>query len=184
MDAPEENSSDLDLVPLVEAARKDDEVAISELISLTQDSLYRFFLYLCGDSSLAQDLSQDTYVRAFDKLDKLKESEKFKSWLFRLGKNLFIDHLRANKKHQSDELDESRHESQLAGVEPDQRDLIMATRQVLETMDESERIVLVLVDMEGRSYQEAADVLEISESALRSRLHRARKAFLIEFEKK
>jgi len=169
-----------DMKFLVESASNGDESAVSSLVELTQDGLYRFFLYLTADSALSQDLSQDAYVRAFSKLHLLKEPEKSKSWLYRFGKNLFIDYVRANKKHKAEALDEER----LSDADSAQQDLIISTRQVLDKLEQNERIILVLVDMEGRSYQEAAEVLDVSESALRSRLHRARKSFLAEYEKK
>jgi RNA polymerase sigma-70 factor (ECF subfamily) len=155
---------------LIEAARSGDPEALRVLIEATQSRLYRFCLILCGDPVRAEDLCQDAYVKTFDSLKNLKEPNAFIDWLFRLTRNLYIDGVRkAREQVELSEDDVSIH-GELA--EP------LAVHQILSQFDPEDRWLLLLVDMEGYSYGEAAKWLGISEDAVRSRLFRLRKEFL------
>ena len=78
-------------------AKKGDLEAMGYLIEQTQDKLMKFCVYLCRDAHLAQDLCQDAYIKALDKIKKLKEPQKFEIWLFQVTKNLYFDYLRVQK---------------------------------------------------------------------------------------
>ena len=66
-------------------AVKGDEQALSQLVELTQDSLFRFCYYLTADRSRAEDLAQETYLKAFEALPKLREPGRFSSWLLKVS---------------------------------------------------------------------------------------------------
>src|SRR4051812_24500200 len=78
----------------VELARDGDAPALSRIIQATQDRLYRFSLYLTGNPARAQDLCQDTFLRAIEGLPKLKEASRFESWLLKTAKNLYLDYVK------------------------------------------------------------------------------------------
>ena len=164
-------------------AQKGDETALSKLIDLTQDHLYRFCVYLSNDTVLAEELSQDTLIKACENLKKIEDPSKFMSWMFTAARNRFIDLKRSPKaKEVSVEGEDGTvHEPEPSQVETD---TVLGVRYALAELSEDERTVLVLIDSEEYSYAEAAQIIGITEEAVRSRLHRARKALLKVFSNK
>ena len=170
---------------LVRSAIEGDENAMKELMEISYSSLYRFLFFLSGSEPLSQDLTQDTLIKAMETLPQLKEPTKFKSWLNSIARNLFLDYLKSKKNQRHEDWDD---ESTITSInsqalsEDEQQD-IWLIRETLQKVDPDYREVLLLVDMEGASYGEAAETLGVSESALRSRLHRARQEFLSHYKK-
>jgi RNA polymerase sigma-70 factor (ECF subfamily) len=168
---------------LVIAARKGDQAAISELVEAAQPRLYRFCFYLCGNKPKAEDLCQEAFIKALSNLKKIKEPARFLSWLFRSTKNHFLDEVKAARNRESESIDSPDEEGGSAATRSEALKLdarqegMVAVQEALSKLAQEDRFVLLLVDMEERSYQEAAEIIGISEAAVRSRLHRARKAF-------
>ena len=156
---------------LIAAAQKGDIVAWRRLIESSQSRLFRFCVVLCGDPLRAEDLCQEAFLRAFASLDQLKDSQSFMDWLFRMTRNLFIDGLR--KAREIPTTAEAVEES--AGPEFQEH---LAVHQTLSQFEPEDRLLLLLVDMEGHSYGEAAEILGATEAAVRSRLFRLRREFL------
>lgn len=174
-----------DLSRYVQLAQKGDEQGFALLIDATQDSLFRFCFYLSGNRQLAEDLCQECFVRALEQIKSLKDPASFKGWLLRMAKNLFLDHVRSPRNRPSDPvetLDEGAEQAQRTESMP-VAELSLQVRQALESLAPEERLSILLVDLEGQSYAEAAEVIGITEEALRSRLHRARKAFVKNFSR-
>ncbi len=163
------------LKELVEAAAAGDAQAVRELVESTQKRLFNFCLVLCGDPARAEDLTQEAFLKVLTNLKSLKKPEAFIDWLFRVTRHLYIDQIRKHKDSTSD-LDD------LPAENPETADII-AVHQTLSQFEPEDRWLLVLVDMENYSYKEAADVLGISEDAVRTRLFRLRKAFIEKFNK-
>ncbi len=169
----------LDLTSHVLDAQKGQESALSYLIENTQTELFRFTFYLTGNNQLAHDLCQDTYIKVLEKIRDLKEPERFKSWLFKMAKNLYLDNIKSSKNKGHTSLESALPD--LTSNEDKQK--VLEIRQALSHLETDERIPLLLVDLEGHSYEEAAQIIGISEDALRSRLHRARQTFVEKFNK-
>ncbi|MFH1264045.1 MAG: RNA polymerase sigma factor [Pseudomonadota bacterium] len=169
------DSSETPLEPLVERARKGDESALSELVDRYQGRLYRFCFYLSGNPTVAEDLCQDTFVRVFTSLGKLKDPAKFHSWLFQISKNLFWDRLRSSGKTET-LLEEP-------SAASDSPEVHLQITRTLARMDPQDRLVLLLVDLQGHSYREAAEILEISVEAVTSRIYRARQLFVEAYDR-
>ena len=161
-------------------AKNGSEAALSEIIEQTQDSLFRFTYYLTGNQQLSHDICQDTFIKVLEKIKGLKEPERFKSWLFQMAKNLYLDHLKSSKNKNHVSIDNAA-ASDLLQIDDKQKDLEI--RQALSHLEMDERLPLLLVDLEGHSYIEAARTLGVSEDALRSRLQRARLAFAEKYKK-
>jgi len=166
---------------LVRAAKDGDENALSLLIERSQTRLYRFCLYLTGDPRLSEDLCQDTYVKVLEKLKSLRRAGDFHGWLYRTAKNLYIDQWRRARRHEPlplDSLEEHRDP-------PSERmpDLVLEIRAALACLDLENQLLLLLIDQQGHSYKEAAEILGLSEAAVTSRIHRVRKAFLEAYKK-
>ncbi len=165
---------DTDLKLLIDEARAGDARAQKALIERYQADIYRYLIYLSGDPVWSEDLLQETWIRALEHLSKLKDPEAFKPWILRIAGNEFRMGLRKRRER---------------AVAPEEWDRVLgggaggATLEALETLQALGRLepefreALVLVDVQGHSYGEAAEIIGISENALRSRLHRARKKF-------
>ena len=168
---------DRELTKWVSQAQDGDEASLGLIIESIQKDLFRFCLYLCRDSQQAEDLCQESLVQALQKIHKLKDASAFKSWLFKSAKNLHLDLIRAQKHRTYEALEEA---SEPIAETPNPDNLLEIRRSLAE-LDPEARAVLILIDSEGFSYTEASKILDISESALTSRLYRAREAFLKKF---
>lgn len=141
--------------------------ALHDFIIQYQADVFRFCFYLCRNEVYAQDLAQETFIKVLVNFDKIKDNHK--AYLFQTAKNLFIDNQRKNKYEKS--FLSGQIESQTINP-PD-----LEIWQTLFSLDQDEQEILILIDREGLSLNEAADVLKVSESALKSRLMRARENF-------
>lgn len=157
---------------LISLAKDRDQKAQGELITLTQQRLFKFCFLLGNNRELAEDLCQEAYIKAFNSLEKLQSADAFYAWLFQIAKNLFFDHKRKKTELPLDEnaVDKAGPDNQLENI--------IQVQRILKTFDPDDRYLLLLVELEGLSYRETADLLKISEDAIRSRLHRLRQEFL------
>jgi RNA polymerase sigma-70 factor (ECF subfamily) len=170
----------IDTAALVKRAQDSDMSAFAELMAGTKTKLFRFFLYLTRNSELAEDLCQDTYIQAFENLHKLKEPDRFAAWLTTIGRNLFLAHVRAHKNTRTISTDT------VPEPEPDKQaspGLSFDLQRALARLDPDDRTLILLVDHQEYSYEEAAKIAGISATTLRSRLQRARQQFSTAFQK-
>jgi len=149
------------------------------------DMLYSYAYYLSGDREQANDILQDTYLKAFRFYDKFERGTNAKAWLYRIMKNTYInEYRRTHRLPEIVEYDEHISSYQMTGAgNPASSDL----RAMLETQTFDDDIagaiaalpdkfksVIVLRDIEELPYEEIAEALEIPIGTVRSRLHRAR----------
>lgn len=150
------------------------------------NALYNYALRITGSEDDANDLVQETYLKAFRFFDKFEKGTNSKAWLFRILKNSFINEYRRVKK-EPDKVDyedienfyenikaddiKSRHYSMDAfnGLMDDE------ISQAITKLPEDFRTVIILSDIEGFTYEEIADFVDCPVGTVRSRLHRARK---------
>jgi RNA polymerase sigma-70 factor (ECF subfamily) len=171
---------------VIDAAMNGDLSAFNCLVISFQDSLYWWVFSLVNDEALAEDITQATFIKAYEKLP-LFRGGSFKAWLFMIARNRSFDELRRVKRHPALRLDAPQDE-------PDERELLAVLPnhepQPEEALIESERANLVtrqlallpepfqhvlrLVDMEGMEYQEAAEVLGLPLGTIKSQLFRGR----------
>jgi len=166
------------LEKLVKSAQKGDRNSFSQLIQATEKDLYRFLVHLTKNPVLAQDLFQESYIKALENIKNLKDPSRFKSWLFRSAKNLFLDFVRSPKNKDYDRLEDK----EIVSANTPEYEKVLQVQVALNKLKEDSKLAILLVDLEGYSYKEAADILDISENALRSRIHRAREEFLKVYE--
>lgn len=146
--------------------------------------LYRVALGILKNVSEAEDVMQETYVRAFEHLSQFAGRSKFSTWLTRIAVNESL--ARARRSCRSDSLDDfagSDGELKMPSGVPDPEKLVAneemgrLLREILFRLPPQHLSVIMLRDVEEMSTSEAAEVLEISEESLKVRLHRARAAF-------
>jgi len=161
------------LTLLISEATAGSEKAMGELIEHSQDRLFRFCIYLTGNAHHAQDLCQDTLVRVLEQLARIQDPEKYFSWLFRIAKNLYLDEVKsAAYRREELELDPTIEPASVSSALS--KEEMMQIRQIMDELESDARVAILLVYLEEYSYREAADILDISEEALKSRLFRAR----------
>jgi len=162
------------------------------------DAMYNFALRLTSDPSDAEDLVQDTIVKAFRFFSSYEKGTNAKAWLFRILKNSYINNYRKQSKqpNQVDYDEVSTFYETIRAERTDTsdledkmfRDLIDDDiSQALEELPEDFRTVVLLCDVEGFTYEEIANMLDVPIGTIRSRLHRGRnllKAQLKEYAEK
>lgn len=128
----------------------------------------------CHNPELADDLTQETLSKALRRSAQLNELAKMDAWLFRILANCWHDHLRARR--DSVEYEEERHQHQITPEKLSQRqEEIVAVRDAVSRLNVDQREVVTLVDIEGFSYLEVANILDIPVGTVMSRLCRARR---------
>lgn len=166
---------------LVEQSRRGDHNSFRKLVLRYEKRLWRVIYRFVRDSDLAEDLSQETFLRVFERLDQFDPSRRFGPWLFRIGVNLTLDHLRKRKRRGWTALfSEGPEETQVDPQVSDPRielDVKQEVRAVLDEIPEKYRTVLVLRDLENFSTSEIAAILNRKEATIRWRLSEARLRF-------
>jgi RNA polymerase sigma-70 factor (ECF subfamily) len=150
--------------------------------------VHRFILHLVQDVSLADELTQDAFVHAFEGRDSFRGEAPERLWLLRVARNVTLDYLRSPRSRRRDvaSLDEETGEqpaTPVAGAEPcsaeeaaRQVEMSGCVQQFVLSLPETLRTPLVLHDVEGLTNEQIAEVLGCSLSAAKMRLHRARAA--------
>ena len=153
-----------------------------EIVNQYQRDLVNFHYRFVGNRPEAEDLAQETFIKAYKKFDTLKEPDKFKSWLFQIGRNTVIDFFRRNK-NKAFAMDSTILEN-IPDTTVDYQERV-ASMEVTKELDrcigqlvKGDRAIIKLLYYEGFSYKEISDLLNINENTLKSRLHRARKILL------
>lgn len=171
------------LTALVVRAQAGDETSFGEIIEHVQKSLYRFCLGICDEPSQAEDLCQEALVKGLQQIKKLKSAKTFQSWIFSIARNHFLDQVR--RPGHTRELLERKASSyeepgvaELTAASGPSQETLTEVHEALARLDPEDRELLLLIDVEEFSYQEVSEIIKISEAAVRSRLHRARKALI------
>ena len=154
--------------------------AFAVLVARYGPRLYRMAYRVLGDRFEAWDICQEAFVRAFTSLSRFDERLSFYTWLYRIGMNLTIDHLRRRRVRRSVELEEP---ERLPSLQPPPDEILQSSeraqrvQEVLNCLPEKYRMVLVLRDMEGLRPREISGIIKVPSSLVRWRLHHARKLF-------
>lgn len=170
---------------LVDAARKGDAESFGVLVRRHQKRIYRLAVHLLRDAAEAEDVTQDTFVRAYGALDRFDgRSEPF-TWMYRIAVNLSLNAIRSRKSgRKATTPDDPRIEGLLAdrkSVEADparlasDRQAALALAEGIDELSETLRTTLILVSVDGLSHGEAAAVLGCPEGTVAWRVHEARK---------
>ncbi|HOV79173.1 MAG TPA: sigma-70 family RNA polymerase sigma factor [Bacillota bacterium] len=174
---------------LVKRAKNNDLAAFEELVRLYQDRVYALCLQLSGHRDDAQDLAQETFVRAYRALSGFRNEAEFGTWLHRIAVNVWLNFRRRNGREFQLSLDEPLRTADggellrgVAGTDGDplraleEKEMGELVRAALKDLSEEHRVVLVLREMEGYTYEEVSRLLGCSLGTVKSRLSRAREA--------
>lgn len=185
---PEEMAENARLDKLVTAAQKGSLDAFNELVTCYEQRVYNLAYRLLGDSEAAADATQDTFFQAYRALNQYRGGS-FKSWLLRIASNLCYDQLRVKARKPSSSLEammeeaEENGSSALSYMEEEgsdpqdhalRREMLREVGHALQDLPYEQRLVVVLSDVQGLSYEEIVEITHASLGTVKSRLNRGR----------
>ena len=196
----EPTTSLLEEASLVRSVQAGDVQAYGQLVLRYQDRVFNTVWRICRDPEDARDLTQEAFLKAYRAIDRFQGQSAFYTWLFRIAVNLALSHRKKAKLRLVVSLDDDRNDSgsghAMSAAEriadhrtppPDRAAEMSETRQrvaaALDAIDEQQRAVIILRDIEGFDYQRIAEVLEVKVGTIKSRVHRARAALQVELER-
>ncbi|HVF88048.1 MAG TPA: sigma-70 family RNA polymerase sigma factor, partial [Pyrinomonadaceae bacterium] len=174
---------------LLEATRAGDEVAFAELVRRYRNQITNYIYRITNDYDTAVDLSQETFLRVYRAAERYQSSYAFSTYIYRIATNLAISELRRRKRRrlvsltgffQRRDREGDAYEFDPPDCRPLQDSTLVenerqsAVARAIGTLPDKYRAPLVLRDVEGRSYDEIARILELSEGTVKSRINRAR----------
>ncbi|MFC1717155.1 bifunctional nuclease domain-containing protein [Candidatus Poribacteria bacterium] len=155
--------------------------AFSLLVEKYQNAVYGLCYHMVGNFADAQDLTQETFVRAYLELVKVREPTRFASWLYRITVNVCRMWLRDRKGTDNVPLEavaqteEEFADNNSPAEHAEAEELRLSITEAIASLSEKNRLAITLYYIDGLSYGEIGDFLSVSPSAVKSRLHRARK---------
>jgi len=172
----------------IQRARKGDRDAIAELIRAYQRPLEAFLFRLCGQSDLAEDLAQESFVRVIRSLDRFDERFRFSTWLFTIGKRLLVNHQQKMKPLADSEVVEYRAgDARTPATEVEETERAQRVTQLvavaLDALVSPQREIVLLFHQQNWSVQQIAKELSMPEGTIKSHLFRARRRMLEAIER-
>lgn len=181
---------------LVHASLSGNGEAFSELVKKYERMIYNTSYQILGNADDAFDVSQETFIKAYKSLGAFRGDSKFSTWLYKICQNAAKDYLRSKSRHRTVSLtaygDDDTKEIQLdipdedpsnqPGSSLEREESRKAVREAISQLSEDHKSVIVLRDIEGYSYDEISEILNLEIGTVKSRLNRARlaiKDFLI-----
>ncbi len=168
---------DMDDTQLIEQFRSGNTEAFNHLVTRWQKPIHRFAFRYFADREEAADITQKTFIKAYQNLDSLKDSDKFSSWIYRIASNLCIDETRQNgKRKKINSLESWIEGSEVAAVNTpetklEKNELGKLMQKALLAIPDDQRTVIILKEYEGLKFREIAHILQESENTVKSRMY-------------
>ncbi|MGE4519698.1 MAG: RNA polymerase sigma factor [Desulfobacteraceae bacterium] len=176
---------DSDLILEIKNGRTD---LYETLLSRYETRIYNFGLRMCKDVSDAEDLVQETFINIFRYLENFRMESKFKNWAYKIAASVCMKIKKRNnvpeKELSMDDILPADREKEVSSKIPSwvnqpaealmNKEMYLEIKKEIDNLPPNYRIILVLRDMEGFSTKEVSDILDLSESNVKVRLHRAR----------
>lgn len=162
-----------DIGCLVVSAQNGDEQATERLITIYKGLVFTIVLRMTNDYDASHDLTQETFIKAFTNIRKVKSGEHFKPWICTIARNIVRDYFRKMKKTQALSFEEVKDCHGGSNIESTRRRLII--QGALAKLAEKDRVMLTLTYYDGLSIFEVAHIMKMSEGAVKVCVHRARK---------
>ena len=159
---------------LVERARNGDELAFRTLYDRNVDRVYRLAFRMAGHDDMARDFTQETFVRAYQRLDQFRGDAAFSTWLHSIAVSVSLNGIRRMDRHRKREreMDAAAH---VGTREPEARPhLRERLRKAIDALPDIYRTVFLMHDLEGYKHDEIAAFLDVAEGTSKARLSRAR----------
>ncbi len=164
-----------------------EDLKFEDIYSDFEKPVYNFILRMARNDLLAQDLTQDIFIKIYQNLARFRGDAKLSTWIYKIANNTYFDYLRTSvfkKQNKTDIFDdvEELHNEEIDKVLSIDEQLVKAegnecVHDYVNNLPEDYRAVMVLHDLQGLKNREIADVLDCSLATVKIRLHRARKKF-------
>jgi RNA polymerase sigma-70 factor (ECF subfamily) len=178
---------------LIERWRRGDISAIERLVGKYQGRIYNLILKICANPDSAAELTQDTFVKIIENIDRFESRSSFYTWAFRIAVNLALNYCKRKTTVRWTSLDaetvadDEQTKQSLAAILQDEkspdpsqiaenRELCRLVQAALDKLDDEQKTIIVLRDIEGMDYAQIAEVLVVELGTVKSRLSRARAA--------
>ena len=166
---------------LASRSKQGDLSAFNLIVERYQSQVYNVSARILGDPTAAEDINQETFISAHRAIGGFRGGS-LRAWLLRIATNLCYDNIRASRRRREQSLDQSMlnpgFDVPSSGASPEQRALSSELRAEIQrgilALPPDQRTVLVLIDVQGLSYEEAASAAGVSIGTVKSRLNRAR----------
>jgi RNA polymerase sigma-70 factor (ECF subfamily) len=180
----------MDFARLFTGVLRNDRKEFDTLVNRCHRQAYNIAYRLTGNHADAEDLTQESFLRAFRFFDRYNREMPFENWLYRIMSRVFIDELRKRPKYKTQSLDQPLYTGDNGDADvmleipdlesnPEQMTLCDTLdehlQRALNALPEEFRVAVILADIEGLSYEEIAETMNCSLGTVRSRLHRGRK---------
>ena len=172
---------------LIEKSKQGDVEAFEQLITSYQKKIVNLSYRMLGNMSVAEDAAQDIFIRVFRSISGFNEQSTFSTWIYRIATNVCLDMLRKKKRqnekntisiHRGEENDE--YELQIEDNQPSpyeraQKNAAMqALEKALNQLGDEQKMVIILRDINGLSYEEIAEITNCTLGTVKSRINRSR----------
>ena len=166
---------------LIERCLAGDQAAWEEIVRLHRRKVFNIAYKFVGKHDLAEDLTQDIFLKLYKSLDTFDRRANFQTWLISVSRNLCIDHYRSVRKER-ETINRDVDPSTLMPVSRDRsadsqlelRDRVQLLRAAMDTLPQTLRTAVLLRDIQELTYQEIADRLGVPEGTVKSRINRGR----------
>jgi RNA polymerase sigma-70 factor (ECF subfamily) len=163
---------------LLARLRAGDSRAFEELVTMYQHRVFGVALRMLGNRAEAEEIAQDTFLRAHRSLAEFRGEARLGTWLYAIASRLCLNRLTAGPRRRERRDDAALLQAPAGEADAvaalERGELEAALHQAIAALPEDRRIVVVLRDLEGLSYEEIGEVLGVPLNTVRSRLHRAR----------
>jgi RNA polymerase sigma-70 factor (ECF subfamily) len=174
--------NDSDESSIIDRFKKGEETVFEELVMKYQDRIYNLCRNMLGNTRDAEDAAQDTFIKAYQNLKNFIPKSSLYTWLYRIAVNTCLDYkkrpffesLFKRSKDGTEFLDEPLSDKPSPDKLCESKQMGYALRMSLKQLSEKLRTALILKEIEGLSYEEIAEILDISMGTVKSRISRAR----------
>ena len=167
-----------DDAPLLARLRTGDTRAFEELVTTYQHRVFGIALRMLGNRAEAEEIAQETFLRAHRALGEFRGEARLGTWLYAIASRLCLNRLTSGSRRHERSDDTALRQAPAEGADAvgalERGELEAALHEAVAALPEDRRIVVVLRDLEGLSYEEIGEVLGVPLNTVRSRLHRAR----------
>ena len=164
---------------LVKRFQNGDPTAFNLLVERWQDKIHRFVYRYLPDNDEANEITQKTFIKAYQRMDTLDEAGKFSPWIYKVANNLCLDELKRAGRKRSVPLDLKRIEK-VSNTTPatdfENKELAELLNRALLQLPDEQRSVVILKQYEGLTFREIAEILEVPENTVKSRMYYGLKA--------
>ncbi len=172
------HSEEISNSELVQKSQLGDKAAFEKLVLRHQDLVFSLSFKLTGNRDMANDVAQESFIRAWKAIEKFRGDSTFGTWIYRITVNTAWTLRKKAKKHNTLNIDDTyepivideKKDPEQVAINADLTDVLVSA---LDKIPLDQRIIVELKNIEGRSHKEIADYLGISVTAAKVRLHRA-----------